>query len=134
MRVESEAESEQMCRLDNGELIRILIDDFGLQICVTNEDGDKMGSIELKENPGGSYHLMWMYLDQAGDRYKRKGIGRQCLLFHKSIYGALFTATEDNGMRMDDGSHLTGDAPAFVQALQSEGLIIGGQDPYAAER
>ncbi len=73
-----------------------------------------------------------MTLDLIDSSYKRKGIGRESLKFFKEITGTQIVASENDGIRKDDGSHLTGDAPVFVSKMQEEGIIErpAGYDSY----
>jgi hypothetical protein len=41
----------------------------------------------------------------------------------KELSNLPIIANDHDGVRRDDGSHLTGDAPAFVQKMREEGLI-----------
>lgn len=75
--------------------------------------------------PGRSdyYHITWMYLDLKERSYRHKGIGREALKYHQEIYGLPITASDNDGLRKDDGSHLTGDAPYFVEKMRDECII-----------
>jgi len=65
-----------------------------------------------------------MYLDKLGDKYKKQGIGRACVELFNDYFDVIVTAEENDGIPKDDGSHLTHDAPGFVQKLREEGLIL----------
>ena len=69
------------------------------------------------------YHITWMYMDLKGNSYKHQGISREALKFCLEIYGLPITASYDDGLRKNDGSHLTGDAPYFVEKMRNEGII-----------
>ena len=125
MQVIQETELTQRCSLSNGVEVLISIDDFGDDISVETDTGESIGTFDLRQEDDGSFYLLRMYLDQAGDQYKRQGIGRQLLKFHKKVFDSPITAAEDDGIVRSDGSHLTGDAPAFVKQMKAEGLIVG---------
>jgi len=69
------------------------------------------------------YLLSWAYLDMADDSYKRCGIGRTALKLHQELAEYPIVARDNDGIKRDDGSHLTGDAPGFVEQMRKEGLI-----------
>lgn len=62
-------------------------------------------------------------MDLRDDSYKHEGIGREALTFFREIHGLPITASKEDGLKKDDGSHLTGDAPGFVQKMRDEGII-----------
>jgi len=113
--------------LSDGEIVRISIDDSGSEICVTDSGGVKVGRLclDVIESANGSdeYFLTWAYMDLKDPKYKRQGIGRTALKLHHELFSAPIYARSHDGQRYDDGSHLTGDAPAFVAAMRDEGLI-----------
>ncbi|MEH6560831.1 MAG: hypothetical protein V7713_05335 [Marinobacter sp.] len=129
LQVISSGKLTQRCKLSDGRLVDIEIDDSGLEITVTSVNGPKLGSVELKNTESGHYHLMWMYLDQDGGAFKRCGIGRQALKFHNESFGRRFTAAPNDGRQRADGSHLTGDARRFIRKMRDEGLVIPSE-PY----
>jgi len=129
LQVISSDELTQRCRLSDGRLVDIEIDDTGLEITVTAVNGPKLGSVELRATKSGHYYLMWMYLDQDGGAFKRCGIGRQALKFHNESFGSLFTAAPNDGRQRDDRSHLTGDARGFIRKMRDEGLVLPSE-PY----
>lgn len=102
----------------------ISIDDSGEKITVTDQNGLKVGEIELQESDGGAYyHIIRMHLDDQKGSYRHQGIGRQALKFHKEIFQAPLTTSNNDGIRKDDGSHLTGDAPEFIAKMRAEGIV-----------
>jgi len=113
--------------LPSGEVVTISIDVGGTEICVRNSRGEQIGRIELdsREDPRGreEFFLTWAYLDMKGEQYKRQGIGREALKFHREMFGSPIHAQSDDGLTRDDGSHLIQDAPGFVAAMRNEGLI-----------
>lgn len=107
----------------NGEKFSINIDDFGEEITVTYH-GNEVGTIGLSLFPGefnhpDHYHITHLALDRCSSL----GIGRQCLIFHRECFDACITAGSNDGSRSDDGSHLTGSGPGFIQKMREEGLV-----------
>lgn len=52
------------------------------------------------------------------------GLGRAALEFFIEQTGSKVYAIPHDGQRLDDGSHLTGDAPGFVFKMQEEAIIL----------
>lgn len=129
LQVISSGELTQRCKLSDGRLVDIEIDNAGLKITVAVVNGPKLGSIELKNTGSGHYYLTRMYLDQDGGAFKKCGIGRQALKFHNESFGCLFTAAPNDGHRREDDSHLTGDARGFIEKMRDEGLVLRSE-PY----
>jgi hypothetical protein len=94
-----------------------------LTVWVHTPNHQEIGHLELTEYDDGGLTLTWAYLDKLDSDYLRQGIGRKCLQLIKGYYGQPVYAREDDGLRKDDGSHLTGDAPAWVKTMREEGLI-----------
>jgi hypothetical protein len=114
--------------LNDGRSISIdVLDDH--QIRIKDHQGSEIGRVELSYRddglPGRSpcYHITWMYMDLQDNSYKHKGIGREALSFFAEIHGLPITVSEDGGVKKEDGSHLTADAPAFVQKMRDEGIV-----------
>lgn len=106
-----------------GRLVTIDIEDCGERISVTDDQGEDVGSIELRCLGDERYYITWMYLDKQGARYLRQGIGEASLRFHKECFDSTLYAAEHDGTRKSDGSHLTGDAPGFIRRMRDKGLI-----------
>jgi len=118
--------NERTYRLDDGRKVIVTIDDFFSRIDVKTPDGIEIGEFEFMLSSDDFtqwYYITRMYLDLSGDSYKRKGIGRKCLQFFKELTGCPIFASENDGIRKDDGSHLTEDAPSFVAKMREEGII-----------
>lgn len=93
----------------------------GSEILVT-KDGKKCGSILLscrECDDADHYHIANLGLEGC----KRQGVGRQCLKLHKEIFGAPLTAGSSHSGKQDDGSHLTGDGPGFIEKMREEGIV-----------
>lgn len=112
-------------QLSDGRIVIITLDECEPTAHVKTSEGQDIGRLEfyVVEDPNGEcLKLAWAYLDFI-DGYKRKGIGRECVRRVSDLFGLPVIAGENDGHRQDDGSHLTGDAPAFVHALRREELI-----------
>lgn len=90
-------------------------------------EGKEIGHFDfsVREDLEGDEYLklFWAYLDLLGTSYKHQGIGREILKGMRVYSGMPITAENDDGHRKEDGSHLTGDAPGFVNQMRKEGLI-----------
>ena len=115
-------------------IVFIETDEVSMTSTVRTAGGAKIGSIEfdLRDDDQVLY-LMWAHLEDLPG-YTRQGIGRECIRRMSDIFGLPVRAADNDGMRRDDGSHLTGDAPPFVDALKKEGLILPSDaDRYGRE-
>ena len=113
-------------KLNDGRVVQLVLNDALEWLQVNDEQGGKIGQInfhKIEMEDDYHYKIVWMYLDLKDASYKRKGIGRAALQFFKERADSYLVAEGNDGMRRDDGSHLTGDAPAFVAAMVKEGLI-----------
>lgn len=109
---------------NHGEVIEIEIDFEFTEISFKNSIGEEIGKFEFSPNDGFEYYkLVWGYMDLKDKKYKHQGIGREGLIFFKEYTGGLIYANENDGLKCDDGSHLTGDAPTFVDIMRDEGII-----------
>lgn len=112
------------CR--NGSTITIRIDEFDdFSVTVFDEGGIKLGQMNFSDDDG-CLKLTWAYLDQSDPVWCRQGIGQEILRQVKEVSGCPIVASDNDGIRHDDGSHLTGDAPGFVARMREEGLIEPG--------
>lgn len=62
-------------------------------------------------------------LDELGPSYLRHGLGRATLQFRGEVFRSPLVVADNDGLKRDDGSHLTGDAPGFVAVLSKEELM-----------
>lgn len=112
-------------RIKTGETITLKLDEFDYTVTATNSSNQKIGSIEFSYDDDFDKHkLKWMYLDELDDRYKRMGIGTAIVLFYKDYFDCLVYAEYNDGITKDDGSHLTQDAPVFVDNLRKQKIIV----------
>lgn len=120
----------------DGRKVVIILDEGGHEISVKDTDGKDIGSIKLdciEFDHGDRYKITWMYLDKQEGAYLHQGIGRECLRLHKEAFDAPIEASDNDGIRKPDGSHLTGDAPGFVSKMREEGFVIRSFDDYSGE-
>jgi hypothetical protein len=91
---------------------------------VFDDAKNKIGEFEFQVGEDDD-HLMLMraYMTLISPSYKRQGIGRVAFKFFNELCPYPIYTRPHDGIRRDDGSHLTGDAPAFVAAMIREGLI-----------
>lgn len=117
---------ETQFQCHNGRTVTIKIDDEdGFRTNVFDENHNNLGRFEFNE-VDNSLRLVWAHLNLTDNTWRRQGIGRRILQEVQEFSGFFITASDDDGMQHDDGSHLTGDAPAFVAKMREEGLIQPG--------
>lgn len=122
----SESEWTRRFRLRDGREIEIRIEDTLERIDIVDARGGAIGEFEFEvidEGRHQGYLLVRAYMDYAGGSYKRMGIGREALRFFTESADMQVLARQNDGIRRDDGSHLTEDAPAFVAAMIQEKFI-----------
>ena len=112
--------------LSKGEsiLLRAYYDNY--VISAITADGKEIGKFEFKLiDDFDSEYLMvcYMYLEGANGIFKRRGLGRNILKFAREIFDLPITAAENDGLKRDDGCHLTGNGPAFIEKMIEEGII-----------
>jgi len=120
---------EELFTTRDGRVVRIQIDDVDFSVEVTVvASGEEIGTLEFHEIEMDSrapsvLRFTSAFLEGPDGSYRRQGIGRRCLQLIREISDMEIVAADDDGQRRDDGSHLTGDAPAFVTRMREEGLI-----------
>ena len=117
-------------QLKDKRIVYIVIDEDDYQVCVLDDQRKHLVGkmiflpIELPGYPPMEVlFLKWMYMNLHDASYKRQGIGRKCLQLVRECSGMNIVTSESNGHKRDDGGHLTGDAPAFVAKMRTEGII-----------
>lgn len=122
---------EESFQCKNGRTITIYIDDEDdFKSIAQDESGREIGRFEFREIDEG-LKLCWAYLDKIDKTWCRQGIGREMLQRVRDFSGFAIVASDHDGLRQDDGSYLTGDAPDFVERMRKEGIIIrNNQDEY----
>ena len=127
-----DGEWKRCYKLSDGRKITIQLDESFEWIKVWDGQGREIGRIEfdhIEYDPplDDEYRITWMYMDIVDASYKRNGIGRACLQFFNEYCGKP-TFSPNDGIRRDDGSHLTQDAPVFIRQMKREGLIAGSSE------
>lgn len=110
----------------DGRQVEIWLDDDGEGILVKSQCGGDVGRFELslrEEYNTEYYYITWMYLDLKDSSYTKQGIGKAALEFHREVFKTPILAAENDGLKKQDGSHLTQDAPAFVGRMRQLGII-----------
>ena len=119
----------------DGRTVVIEIDESDYTATVQTPTGAKIGAFEFsqvstghrqtKYGPDDNYELLLTnaFLDDEGGSYLRQGIGRRILEMVSEESDMEIFAHRHDGIQRDDGSHLTGDAPAFVERMVKDGLI-----------
>jgi hypothetical protein len=88
----------------------------------------EFNSIECEH--GEDLKITWMYLDLCNSTYLRSGIGRALIELMNEYHGGPLIAGNEHGTTSVDGSHLTGDAPSFIQKMKRDGLV---RDAYGCD-
>lgn len=117
----------------NGSLIKIALNDDDYTATALDPSGAEIGHFEfyeISDESGTVLKFSWAYLDKLDGSYKRQGIGEEMLRRVKDRYRHTIIAEANDGIRKDDGSHLTQDAVGFVQRMREKGLIapLPGED------
>jgi len=106
----------------NNRIIVLVIDDDENVIAASHE-GESIGAIRfnLIEDPSADHLLVTnMYLDKKPG-YLRCGIGTAIIELIKEEYCLPVIFGFADGSVSVDGSHLTGDGPAFASSFQKHG-------------
>lgn len=120
-------EFERDYLIHNGRIITLIYDEMDQSISFKENDktiGDEFRFIDEDVDGYGNgerFLLARMYSPE-----KKSGLGRAALEFFIDMTGASIYARPNDGIVLDDGSHLTGDAAIFVGKMQNYGLI----EPY----
>lgn len=106
----------------NGEEIRISPDHDLMKIYAYKTNGDVIGRFEFDWCDSGCL-LTWAFLDLNEKKYTNQGIGEKIIDIACNIFDGPIYARYPDGQQHDDGSHLTGNAPGFVNKLISKGKM-----------
>lgn len=122
-------------KMPNGDTVTIALNPYCHTISFEDSSGNALdGEIHLKEEtdeiyPDGmksQYRLTHLYVPK---KYIGQGLGEESIKFFTDYGFEPIIASEDDGIKRDDGSHLTGNARSFVESMQLKGLIT----PYRSE-
>ncbi len=119
--LDNDNELSFICK-DGREVIIKILDEM-YRIEVQDVNSQPIGALEFSSQEVGDYSpdvlkLCWAHLEGQNRSYLRQGIGTYCIHLAKEYWGLHVYAEQDTGIRNNDGSHLTGDAPAWVQSWQ----------------
>jgi hypothetical protein len=103
--------------------IRLELDDCECSVSAYNSDNQCIGKIEFADDGFGNHKIMRAFLDELGTEYLRCGIGTEIVKFYKDRMGCPVYASDHDGIVQEDGSHLTGDAPAWVAHLKRKKIL-----------
>lgn len=116
-----EEDTFRIYRNSKGTLFKFILEDE-FEILIKDMDGNSIGEFEFKElDYGNGYKVIRMYTND----YKNTGLGSAALEYFLDMYGGPLYTSPNDGIRRDDGSHLTEDAPTFVQHMIAKGIIDG---------
>ncbi len=111
---------ERDYKIQGGRIITLVYDEFDSTITFKENDkeiGDEFRFIDENES-FERFLLARMY-----SPIPRSGLGRSAIEFFIDMTGATIYTKPHDGIVREDGSHLTEDAPLFVDKMQNEGLI-----------
>ena len=118
----NENDFERTYRISDDRLVTLKIDEDLSQVTFWNEHDEQLGSdmdfVFIESEFNNSFLLARMYVP-----IKQMGLGRAAVEFFKDFTEATIYTRPNDGISLDDGSHLTEDAPGFVAKMQSEGII-----------
>lgn len=119
---------ERVYEIVNGTLITLKLEEDPFQITFWDINGNQLGQDEdfvfyEPDEFENSYLLGRMYVPIKGE-----GLGRVALELFTEYTQEKVYAREHDGIVLDDGSHLTEDAPGFVNKMIEEGLLINNRD------
>jgi hypothetical protein len=112
----------------NEKAYQLSIDSEGEEIEVRLK-GELMGKILLSKRLDSYrseiefFHITNLSLDNCSGI----GIGTECIELHKETFSTNITAGSNNGLKDEDGSHLTGDGVKFIAKMRSKGLVLPEQ-------
>lgn len=124
--LQKDNDNERIYKLPNERIITICINDDSEVSYL--ENGIEIGNYEdfvflEDEFEPYKYLLARMYVPIKG-----QGLGRATIEFFTEYFSAVVWARNNNGIELEDGSHLTEDAPGFVDKMIEEGLLIDNRD------
>jgi hypothetical protein len=98
--------------------------DGSMGVFVDNECTQKIGNCDYDQDESNNALITNIHLDgpNGSRRYVKKGLGEALIRRIKENHGLNPCFREDDGIRRDDGSHLTQDAPGFARAMIRKGL------------
>lgn len=110
--------------LSLGEIVELRFEEDSVAVYVENDEVGRLSFRAYEDLVNNyeetHYHLMNAHIEGGGGKYKHQGIGIEAFkLFRECTGHAKVTFSENDGIRREDGSHLTGDGPRFVSKLKN---------------
>ncbi len=113
--------------LSSGRNVKMHLAEDWSEITFT-ENGERLpGEFEFIQNEFDDNRFL---LARTYSPIPRQGLGEAALRFFNEVTDAVVWTRELDGVRRNDGSHLTGDAPVFVGKMQALGLIEAPHEYY----
>lgn len=108
-----------------GRSIRLVWDEFQ-EVCTASHEGTRVGEFRFSaiHEDRSSENIMLLthcHLEEQPG-FTGCGIGTAIIEFVRER-GCAIVMRHHDGLKRDDGSHLTGSAPGFAAALEASGLI-----------
>ncbi len=123
---------EDAVEFETKSMGKVYIQDEIGELVIRTPDGQIIGNVSYRQIEGpderfsDDEHLITnIYIDgpNKSKAYLRQGIGRKCMQILNE-YGYTVTARQHFGNVLDDGSHLTENAPGFFNKMVEEGLVF----------
>ncbi|MNB69930.1 hypothetical protein D3C81_71400 [compost metagenome] len=87
-------------------------------------DGVRMGEIYLRSiEVDAPEYVVYLITGLNLEKCKHNGLGRACLQYHRELYDSTILAGSETGTTSDDGSHLTGDGPGFIERMRADKIV-----------
>ena len=110
--------------LDSGEIVELRFDEDSVAIFAQDEEVGRLSfrpyDVPVNQYEETCFHLTHAFIEGGGGKFKHQGIGTEAFRLFRECTGAEVTFSENDGIKRDDGSHLTGDAPGFVASLKAK--------------
>ncbi len=115
--------------LSSGEIVELRFEDDSVAVYVENNEVGRLCfrayEVPVNNHEETYYHMTHAFIEGGGGKYKYQGIGTEAFRLFRECTGAEVTFSENDGIQKEDGSHLTGDAPRFVEKLK--GMMARGE-------
>lgn len=122
--IEEITDEHRRLTLTSGEVVEIRFQEDSVAVYAGSEEVGRLSFRQIEEPGETYYHLTHAFIEGRGGAYKRQGIGTEAIRLFRDCTGGPITFSEDDGIQREDGSHLTGDAPEFVNSLKKK-LVRG---------
>lgn len=129
MEILEDTEFSRLGRFDAGLVVLLSTDDRYDTVTIERVDENfktPIGRFEFDQPagcPDDVYRLSYMALEGSNGVYRRKGIGREVLLFFIDRTGTRLVCDAPGGPANDYATHVVDDGIPFVCKMNREGLI-----------